>query len=124
MSLAGGEPPAVAARSCSTRSCPQRWATTRCPSSPRAPARDPNYPASVPSPPITLSIQPSTAQYASGDAISLQLVLALDPSATASVTVCTFVPGSFRVLRLERNGIRLAPVRSAATFIEDPTVFQ
>jgi len=67
--------------------------------------------------PLTLTIQPSSVQYASEDPnpIVLQAVLTLASSAAAPVTVCT-LGGSIRVLGLKRDGALVRPVPTSVHF--------
>jgi hypothetical protein len=71
-------------------------------------------------PPLTLTVQPSSANYAPGERPGLQLTLTLSPSASASATVCAFPHGTVRVLRVMRDGVRVRPERSIVYFDANP----
>ena len=76
--------------------------------------------------PLTLTVQPSSVQHASGDPspIPLQLMLTLNPSANGPVTICTFAEGSIRVVGFQGNGVRTRPGRTLTSYFAPPSILQ
>lgn len=75
-------------------------------------------------PAVTLTAQASKGEYAPGEQPELTLTLGLAASDPAPVTVCPRATGVVRVVRLTRNGVRIAPRRSVIFFGEDPALIQ
>jgi hypothetical protein len=78
--------------------------------------------AALPAPALVL--QPSSFQLAPTDQSPLQMTLELPQTAPGGITVCTFTPGSIRVLRVRRDGTPVHATRSVRLFEEDPIALQ